>query len=511
MHSMTRKLFSLLLLLPMIFPASAQELIDISRLVFDVRLQSDTDLEITPPLDPSSVDNEEYRTLAQSAASYQQAINDIQQQSASPYDFELLEQYQDLGDVYFEMGRFEDAITNYDNAIQITKIQGGLDNMDQLVLAEKIAQSYLAMYDLDNANIWKEYIHYVNQRNFEPGTREMVEATSALADWYISYFFKENLQSVEYGLRMTMEMVPRQGRSLLQNVQDEARWSEQSGGLSNISTRSPTDMVNPQFLAIINGEIRDLRPQDVEDTRLLRVNRLYQDLQQDIYAREEPDLDSIVQIARKIANLAFITKQEMDYERSNYTFNSAYNNSREEEFRNSQERLDHSFESGEEALRFVVNVLLQTEYSTSFTATSMIELADWYLAYGRMQAAQNTYQEANDLLIESGFSQEQIDESLQREIPRQVPTIATHLYTRESAGYAYDAELDYRGFIDVSFTLDRQGNPRDVSFASNDRPESPQIQQILSDMLKNAKYRPNLVGGELVSPGQVNLRYFYSY
>jgi len=488
----------------------AQVPIDTTRLVFDVTLVTDAVLTTGTPLSEADETNEDYRTALSTIVSYQSEIDRIVQQTNNPYNFELLEQYLSLGDANQSLGRHEEAIAHYDSALQIMKIQDGLHNMDQLIITEKIIQSYIAMGDLGNSTRWQEYEHYLHQQNYEPGSTEMVRATNELADWYISSFFMQNFQRENRGMDIMLSTQQQVERMANPAIGQELQW----GGVENtmrMSNQSPLTYIDPTMEAIFNGDIRDLAPRDVEDVRLLRVSSLYEDSQRDIIASDSPSLDSIAQIARRIAGLSYITKQEVDYENYINTFIPNYENSRVQEYRLSQNRLDQSYESGRNALRYIIDIMRTVEAPSRMLGAALIEMGDWNLAYGRVQAAQGYYVEAYDELASAGFTAQQIDSSLNLAIPRQIPRSATHPYTRRSSGLPLNAELEYRGYIDVSFELDDVGNPQKVEFTGNERPESRQIEQILGNYLRMAKFRPHFADGELVNQGRVDLRYYYSY
>ena len=136
---------------PFAAAAYSQALSDSENLIFEITLPTDNSIELSTT---DGADREENMALFESIELYQDSINNLQLTTNDPYNFELLEQYTSLGDAYKSLGQHETAISNYDNAIQISKIQGGLFNLEQLPLLEKIIQSYLALGDMENATIW---------------------------------------------------------------------------------------------------------------------------------------------------------------------------------------------------------------------------------------------------------------------------------------------------------------------------------------------------------------------
>ena len=474
----------------------AQTIVDPANLVFEITLPSDNSIELSS----NQVNNEDNLALTRSVVRYQDSINAIQLASNSPYNFELLEEYDALGDAYKSLGQHQEAILHYDNAIQITKIQNGLHNLEQLPLVQKIIQSHIKMGDTENADIWQEYSYYLHLANYEATEPEMVQATFDLAEWNIVSYFKMNLQSPDRKLRITNRVInPRQrltnelnqNQTLLEDV-------EESPG-------------NGMMEAIFNGQIVGMTPRDVEDPLILRINTIYNDLQDQIYADEVPDLAIVVQMARRIAELSYITRQEMEFEKHNAMFSRNYSGSRQEAYRNSQYRLDRSYTSGESALQFVINLLKTVEASPSILATSLIELADWQFAYGKIVNAETTYREIYELMASTGNSSRAVDASLNKAIPQQIPRLATHMFTRESAGYDVDTPLDFKGYIDVSYLLDDHGNASEIIFSESTQEDARLIQRFIESSLEVSKFRPILRDGEFLSPGRVELRYYYAY
>ena len=476
--------------------ARAQDFIDTTKLIFEISLPPTPEPETGSA---SGIFNDNSISLADSLFLYREEINSIQQ-SADPYNHALLEQYSGLGDTYQTLGLHEEAITNYESAIQISKIQNGLYNLDQLPLVEKIIQSYVAIGDTENASLKHEYIHYLHLVNYSAADPDMISATLALADWYIASFFKDNFQNYSNEQRLINNIVGSQPRLTSGLVDNNSVFS---GGMQN-----PNSAL---FESILNGDIKGLNPRDIEDSRLIKVGSMYENLQHDIYATEQPDIATIVGIARRIATLAYITRQEMEYERHNFYFNSRYNNTRQEQYRNSQQRMDRSYESGRNALQFVVNVLRSLEARPGLQAAAMIELADWNIAYGKIAAAKQNYQEAYALMTSDQTPVSVIDLALNSDTPRQIPMLATHFYSRKSAGIPEDTSLNYRGYIDVSYTIDAQGNVSEIDFHETTSDEERILQALIKETLEIAKFRPVIQNGEFLSHGQKNLRYYYAY
>ncbi len=355
---------------------------------------------------------------------------------------------------------------------------------------------------MDNAGLWHEYSHYLHLENYSAADPEMVNATFALTKWYIANFFRSNFQSPSQNLQMIANQAARPSRATSEMVDN-----------NSAINRFMSNPNNSQFENILNGNIRDISPRDIEHPLLLKIGSMYEDLQKNIYAVEQPDVGSIVQTARRIAELSFITKQEMDFERQHPNFNLNYANSRVRAYRNSQQRLDQSYNSGKNALEYVITLLKAVEARPGFLASALIELGDWHLAYGKIPSAQDAYQEAYSVMQEDmGISVEAANEAFNSAVPLQIPRIATHMFTRRSAGVSEYANLNYQGFVDVSFTIDNQGNADGIVFLENSMnnhqdeedalEEIWSIQSLIQSNLRIAKFRPYFNNRSLEAPGK---------
>jgi hypothetical protein len=143
-------------------------------------------------------------------------------------------------------------------------------------------------------------------------------------------------------------------------------------------------------------------------------------------------------------------------------------------------------------------------------AAALLDLGDWHLAYGKAAAAEEAYGEARRVLLDAGFSSENIDLALATEMPPPIPIFATRLYSRRSTGTSASAELDFRGYVDLGYTIDRLGNASNVRILGSST-ESSRIAALIERQLRSTKFRPVLSGGKLLSPGLIEARYYFAY
>ena len=206
--------------------------------------------------------------------------------------------------------------------------------------------------------------------------------------------------------------------------------------------------------------------------------------------------------------------REMNLERYLNDYDPNYTGSREEAVRNSEERRDESYNSGERALEYVADLIASVEdISAQQLALAMLDLADWDLAYGRSASAREYYRVAYQVLRDDNFNDASIDAALAPTIPVPIPRIAAFPATPQTAGGQGLSQIQsFKGYIDISFTIDELGNASGINFLGSTEDEnSNRIQNLLETFIRMNKYRPLLQGGELNAMTTMNLRYYYNY
>jgi tetratricopeptide (TPR) repeat protein len=457
-------------------PGLAQTEEDIANLIF-VPIQLEDSSDAVPE---SGLQADERRDLEDSIAEYQDTIAALRQDNAS--NQEVIGQLGLLGVALQALKRHDEAISVLREALSLAQA----NSTEQIPLLEQLIPSYLAKNDMSSVDELEDGIYSIYRENFGPDDREMFFATVNLADWNLSAYYREN-----YG--------PRGMRIQRSTNPEVVRQTGITGGDANMT-------------AIGNGTIKQLDDSDITDARVRRIAQLYQDYQEALFATGNVQLAALLEIAKRTASIAFITKQEMDFERNANITVPNYAGSRVQAARNSAERLEESYISGRDALEYAVSTIESVQgVPKEAMAMALLDLADWHLAYGRTQPARESYRRATESLLDAGFTAENIDKALVTDIPLQIPVFATHLYTRRSAGLRADQDLNIRGYIDLSFDIDDVGNASDLEITNRSAGTSPRIERLIEVQFRTMRFRPILRNGELVSPGIVNLRYYYAY
>lgn len=421
-------------------------------------------------------------------------------ESANPDEPELITQLNSLGLALQALELHEEALETYEKSAALAVKLYGENSLQQAPMLEQAILSHLKLNNIAKITETEEFLYQLRAGQYAADSAEMYSAMTNLANWYTSAYFKEGYFGQNPGFIPRIasnQRVRRQTGIGGTNPNDDSNTSGGNGGGGDLLT------------AIASGNARDITINDVIDVRLRKLDALYKQYQESYSSNTT--LTMVVEVARRIARLSYHAKQEIDYERAVQNFNPNYTGSREEAIRNSDQRRDESYDVGKAALTYVVNIIQSAEgVAAQQGAIALLDLADWELAYGKVAAAKNRYQEAYQVLIDEGFDIPSIDAALTAAIPIAIPRIGAFAATQQTSGsLGLIQNPNYTGFIDVSFNLDEQGNTSSISVMDSAN-NSPRIQGLLETQLQISKFRPQLRGGETTAPGRVELRYYFT-
>jgi hypothetical protein len=111
----------------------------------------------------------------------------------------------------------------------------------------------------------------------------------------------------------------------------------------------------------------------------------------------------------------------------------------------------------------------------------------------------------------AGTDQAAIDAIFMPKLLVPAPGFAIHDYSRELHGIAPDAELVYKGYMDLTLDVSRYGDVRGINIDAVTPGTTQELRDRLLDFLRSQKVRPAFENGESVKRENVKLRYNYSY
>jgi tetratricopeptide (TPR) repeat protein len=468
-----------LTMVPLTVPA--QEISNIDRVLFEavpLAMAGTADVPQRPSLPsssrinlPAQVNNEEARTdILDAALAVEEYLEVITETRAEmgPYDTELFQQYLDLGLAYQDQGQHEEAIEAFESAEYISRINNGLYSPDQFPVIERMIDSYIATGDLMTANARQQYLLYLNSQHYGTDSLEVVPALDYLGDWNMDTFFHALTLGNSVGMNVNFGGQGMGGRSA----------TPRAMAARNLF------LAQSQYYQAIENLVEHKR---IFDPKLLELEqKLVEAIFLSALRRSIID-DPVFFIKRRAARTG--TRIIRDELRGN---TMSYINGR-----NAWQRM-HIYVANNPAA------------TPEDVARTMLGKADWNMLFNRRVTALREYTETYAYLVESGVAPERIDEILHPALPVHLPEFTFLPHSRAHLGVAADTEVDYQGYIDVSFSISRFGNAQSVRIIGKSDNVDSQLERRLRKILHNSPFRPRMVAGETLKKDVVQLRYYFA-
>lgn len=404
---------------------------------------------------------------------YEEKVKNLELEGGA-YEPELSEELLALGTLYQSQGEHALAIEQLDKALHINRVNLGLFNLEQEKIIEEKIESYVALGDISAADLQQEYLIYLKRKIYGSTSVELLPALNSYADWNI-FAFDSRLAtdfSLNYSPEATINAGNQAGNSMMQEDFKTVR------------------LLNAQYIYRTIIEIL-LNNFGISDRRLLDTEKKL--------ALTNYFFATNLTIRNEI-NSGKVSTLTMDASQGYYNMPRTSSNSM-------------GYRRGREALeRRVEYIQAMEDISPIEIALSRLELADWLLIFSKRSEALDIYQATYNELKSSGIDQSEIDAIFSPDLPVQIPTFINYQYSRASLNIPNDIALDYQGWIDVQFTVNRFGQPQDVSVLgrSDDTIETIEI-RLLRQLRNSSSFRPRIQEDELLREDFIQARYYYSF
>lgn len=397
-------------------------------------------------------ETDESQSLDQSIQSYLDSIRQAEDQQG-PWAEAISEHAIALANVYRRAGRHQEALGALEKAFHLIRVNKGLFDPSQIEVVRALIETHVAMDDLQSANEKEQYLFYVQRKNYRGEDPRLLAAIIEWADWNVNMHLQERAYAVRHSYAISDPF--------------QARQPSISPRLKHAQDLYYTAI---QWLTRTSG---------YEDPRLITTER-------------------------KLAALNYIVDQDLNDLRAVMPISSLTDNYAplDEEF----EVLESPhFHNGSDALKRAIAYSYNSptrEYGT--IAERIMELGDWYLLFDRRAAALETYGEALAVLSASSMSPQEIERIMTPGMPVKIPEIQAG---EEEAA----APADYKGYIDVEFTLSKFGLASSPAIIGTSPGVTREIERELFNTIRDCKFRPKFVEGVVASNEKMRLRYYYTY
>lgn len=423
--------------------------------------------DVTEGLSPLSLG--EVRRLEQAIADYELAIGD-KESVDGPYSRQLEQDLFGAAVAARELRDYEQALDYLERAQYVVRINNGLDTLEQIPVMKAMVGNYQSLGQLRQADDVQQAILNLVREAYGQDSPQTIPAMLDYGDWHMDAFL------------------------------------DRSNILINVDRMNAVQFINDPMNFIHN-------PKPLRETPLYNLYLSQQSflhaiellLQQQDY--NNPLLMDLEKMLLK-SYLLSIHRENILYEpdfyltRKKSKTGSRLNTNSIELMESEEYRL--GIESHDRSLAYLVNNPARTP---SQLATTMLEAADWHLLFERKVRAAREYEKVYDFFNDNPAMAEAAADVLYPGFPVVLPVYLPPPNSREKFGIGDDDPVNFFGYVDVSFNIDKFGKTRKVRVLGQGGEVSRNLEIRLARYLQKNLFRPLYRDGKPYT-GNLRLRYY---
>ncbi len=403
---------------------------------------------------------------------YRQGISVIEN-SEGPFAPSLTQELLSLGILYQDLGDHLQALESLKRADHISRVNNGLYHVDQFPIVERMIESYFALGEYAAANDNQRYLVFLNDKLSDTQSSATIPMLSRLGDSNMEKFDQTIVRGeVDEPIVHFEQMLPLSG---VPDIEDPAR---------RYAIRNLIQAKNTYFEAISSV----LDNADYDNPRLLDLEYKF--------------LETVFLLGYTVDML-----REPHYylTRARYESNTA---NRWKFLRRNEAGYLTGLETFNRILQYLEN---DPEATPLEHITVMLELGDWHLLFDYSDAATSIYREAFAQALASGLSAEEIQALFDPSLPLQLPLFTSKPNSREKFGIEPSVSLDYDGYIDVNFSINRIGTANHIDVTGSSAGTTLALEERLELYLKNSPFRPAVSAGDTIRKEMLQVRFYYVF
>lgn len=413
--------------------------------------------------------NEERDRMEADIERYLDTIGDSEADEG-PYADQLREDLFNTALLYQKLEDHENAIKLFQRTLNVSRINNGLESLDQVEVLEALAQSYLAMDNIREADAMMDSSYHLQRQRYGEASTELVPAERKLGDWNTQAFMQRSSILVNIP-RMNVQNFLIDPRNFINNTtdpRDTPLWKLYEARTNYISA-----------IKTLVDQRNFTHPELMELERKLLTNFVLSMHRENILY--EPDF----YLTRKKSKTASRLNQNAI------------------EMRASEDYL-LGLESHKRRMAYLVS---DDNRTPAQLVTAMLEAADWDLLFEHKTEAEEKYNAAYSFFSENPQFEQGALAGIYPAIPVVLPTYLPPPNSREKLGIAANAKVNYFGYIDMSLSLTRFGKARRIKQIGKGGEITRNMEIRLNQYLRNLLFRPRYAGSE-VDTGTITLRYY---
>lgn len=360
-----------------------------------------------------------------------------------------------VGLVYQNNGQHDDAVDAFTRALQIKRVNEGLQSTGQLLILEQLVKSNIANADWEEVDRNYQQLLWIHKRNYDAGDPRLLPVVDKVGRWKLKAY-KENL------LDGSAIRVIGESEKLFRSTIDilERQYGENDPRLINpLYGRALT---NYQYAIEVANTPQDEFHGAGSPTRT------------QVICRTVPTPNGG---ARRICNTIRVPDP------SYYATQSS----------NKDFALGQRIVAVGKALKHIVQIHENNqELPKDSHARALVHLGDWNLLRGKKTTANKNYKSAYQLLADSGEHQEVIEELFGK--PQNLPALRLPLPEIDDK-----LEEEKTTTVLASFDVSRSGRAKNVQIIESEPPDATSARRKAKKTIRARLYRPRFENGEPVA------------
>ena len=391
---------------------------------------------------------------SRSVAEYEQEIR-RREAEHGVYDPATGEYLLSVGLVYQKDGKHEEAVDALTRAIQIKRVNEGLQSTGQLLILEQLIKSNIANADWDEVDRNYQQLLWIHKRNYDAGDPRLLPVVDKVGRWKLKAY-TENLLDGS-AIRIIGE-----SEKLFRNTIDilERQYGENDPRLINpLYGRALT---NYQYAIEVANTPQDEFHGAGSPTRT------------QVICRTVPTPNGG---ARRICNTIRVPDP------SYYASQSS----------NKDFALGQRIVAVGKALKQIVQIHENNpDLPKDSHARALVHLGDWNLLRGKKTTAYQSYKSAYQLLVDSGEHQEVVKELFGK--PQNLPALRLPLPDVDEK-----IEEEKTTTVLASFDVSSTGRAKNVQIIESEPPDATSARRKARKTIRGRLYRPRFENGEPVA------------
>ncbi len=392
--------------------------------------------------------------LTRSIAEYEREIQ-ARESEHGVYDPATGEYLLSVGLVYQNAGRHEEAVDAFTRALQIKRVNEGLQSTGQLLILEQLIKSNIANANWEEVDRNYQQLLWIHKRNYDPGDPRLLPVVDTVGRWKLKAY-KENLLDSS-ALRVIGE--------------SEKLFQDTIGILERQYGENDPRLINPLYgRALTNYQYAI----EVANTPQDEFHGAGSPTRTQVVCRTVPTANGG---ARRICNTIRVPDP------SYYATQSS----------NKDFALGQRIVAVGKALKQIVQIHENNpELPRDSHARALVHLGDWNLLRGKKTTAYKNYKAAYALLADGDDHQEAIAELFGK--PQNLPALRLPLPE-------IDEKLEEEKTTSVlaSFDVSRSGRAKNVQIIESEPPDATSARRKAKKTIRGRLYRPRFEKGEPVA------------